>query len=446
MTFSILFFLYCAGIGFLTYRNRNQTASGYMIAERSVGSFGIMAALAASFRDGAGIAAWIGLGVAFGFGSLWLVLGMALALISLAFLSPLAHRLASEGDWDSPGDMLRTRFGPITSVFGSLTILATALLYAAAQVFVAGELLAAFSGMPSLVALLLVAIITAAYVGIGGYSAVTITDKLQWLLIMAIVLFPFVVIGEARIPNIDTVGSAGLTTSIAFAGLSYLVILSSGDVWQRIFSARSANASRSGLIMTIPVYILISIALVIFAYSVAPFMAPESLGQAIFLIPQISEIPELARVGFGLFAIAALMSTLDTQTFLFSSTVSDLIGKKTEPKSTSVRRLTFVSMAFIFSLVLIATLIGDLVQFLFSAVTLGTVLAPVFVYSLVDTSRRHNDIVASTGILIGLVVYIWLFFGGKFSNLLWTTIPAITTGMALITALLFSRIFQPKIK
>ena len=432
MLFMVVLVAYIAILAIITWRARSNSADHYLIAGRSVSAFGVLAALAASFRDGAGIAAWVGLGVAFGFGSLWLVVGMSSALLLFALIAPMIREAAAKNGWDTPADLLRARYGGMVEFTGTLVILATAVLYAAAQIYVAGALLSAYSGLPSVVALGVIALVTAGYVSFGGYSTVTATDKLQWLLIMAILVLPFALLGGPNVPALESLWSAGPSLSIGFAALSFLVILSSGDVWQRAFSAKTGLDARLGFGLTIPVYFAISVALVVFASSIGGLIAPERLGDAIFLIPQIEQLPALVSVGFGVFAIAALMSTLDTQTFLFSSTLVD----RFLPKSTSDERrrttVGLVSFLFVIALGAIALTVGDIVQFLFSAVTLGTVMGPVFLFGFLPERWRPSDLLTTVGIVLGVVVYGLLFMQGAFANLLFNSIPAVVTLLSLV--------------
>lgn len=442
MTLSIsMFAVYFLILLMIAFAHRKVGGSDYAIANRDVSSFGIVAALAASFRDGAGIAVWIALGIGFGWGSLWLVSGMALALIFLTFLASRVNIAARNNGWTTPTDWLREVIGPKTALIASIVIAATAALYAAAQIYVAGNILAAYTGWSTNLSLILIAGITGAYTVVGGYRAVTTTDKLQWLLILTILILPFLVANGPTLPAVDSWKSPGAEMAFGFGAISFLVAFSSGDVWQRIFSAKSGNTARNGLLITIPVYIVISVSLVVFATSVVPELGAESASNALFEIPKSQNIPPLLLAFFGLFAVASLMSTLDTQTFLFSSTVSEYLKDKDGSLDTGKHKWIgmAVTSVFLITLVGIALLVGDIVQFLFSAVTLGTVLFAVLLAAALKPNLRSMDGGIAIAILAGVTTYIALFAAGKFSNLLFTTAPAAVTMLILCGLLLIRK-------
>lgn len=67
------------------------------------------------------------------------------------------------------------------------------------------------------------------------------------------------------------------------------------------------------------------------------------------------------------------MSTLDTQIFLFSYILTNDHCKKEDTK-VNIRNNKIIIWLLIFSLVLLSLTISNIVTFLFSAVTLGTIL------------------------------------------------------------------------
>lgn len=433
-----LFLIYFVLLLLIAFTHRRVTGAEFAIANRDVSSIGIVAALAASFRDGAGIAVWIALAIGFGWGSLWLVAGMALALVSLSVLSIQVSSIAREKNWTTPTDWMRDTIGPRTAFMASVVIAGTAILYAAAQIYVAGNILSAYTGLSTNISLIAVAAVTGLYTTLGGYKAVTTTDKLQWLLILAILALPFLLAKGPSLPAATSWNSPGGEMAFGFAAISFLVVFSSGDVWQRIFSAKSGTVARKGLLLTIPVYVAISVGLVVFATSVVPELGADSASNALFEIPKSETISPLLLALFGLFAVASLMSTLDTQTFLFSSTLSEYLSPEGEGLDAGKNKLIGMALTtgFLLALVCIALFVGDIVEFLFSAVTLGTILFGVMLAAAIRPNLRSKDTEITIAILAGAITYIGLFATGKFSNLLFTTVPSLVTGIILIGALI----------
>ena len=438
--------IYAAVLVWLAKRDAREASSGYMIAGRQVGVFATMASIAGNLRDGAGLAAWVVLGIYFGFGALWLTLGLCTALAVLAVIAPRVRKIAEERDYISVQQLLNDNIGPLSARLSTWIIAGTALLYAAAQVYISGSLFASALAFPSWAGIAAVCAVVGGYLLLGGYYTTIRTGIVQWCVIMVIVVLPWLISsGGPLVVPLDTITSPGLVTASAFFGISFVVVFASADLWQLIFSAKSPASARAGMAWTIPVYIAICLGLIFFAKAVQLALPsttkPE---QAFFELFASGVMPEWIGAIVVLFVIASVMSTLDSQVFLFASTVVrgglPTTVATDSPRMKSASQMVLAATMFILGL--IAATIGNIVEFLFSAVTLGTVLAAPLALTVFRPNLRAGGI--DRGIVCSLLVasltYIFMFTKGMFANLAFTLVPPAVSAVGCLVALAFQRV------
>jgi Na+/proline symporter len=440
----LLLALFVGVLMWLAARDRKaERAAAFMIGRRDVGWFATMASVVGNLRDGAGLAAWVVLGIYYGFGALWLTAGLIVGLIVLAAIAPAARELAVRDDYISVTQLLRDRMGPMTARLSTFVIGATGFLYAAAQVHVSGRIYASLLDWPTWGGMLLVVVVVASYLVIGGYAASVRTGIFQWFVIMVVVLIPWLV-GGAAIPTPSGLLSTGLVTGTSFAAISLLVTISSADLWQLIFSSRSARDARIGFGVSAPVYIVISVGMILFAMASSAAVGQGAQPNDVFFsLFGLTSLPPLVLGTVGVFVAAAVMSTLDSQVFLVSSTIVGRSNVQSASEDTE-RKTRRVIVAVMACLGLLAAGIVDLVTFLFSAVTLATILSPVFIGAVLRP-RFVSDAACATVLLIAAAVYAVLFARGAFANLAVTLVPCAVSvaGLGLLVLVKKRQAVQP---
>lgn len=414
---------------------RRTSSEEFTIARRNVGWFPLMASVVGNLRDGAGIAAWVVLGIYFGYGALWLTFGLCVGLVVLAGIASKLRATAASHDYFTANQLLRDRFGSGTDRVATAIIAVSALLYAATQVHVASRIFGGLLGTPTFVSVLITTVIVGTYLAIGGFATSVRTGVFQWFVILLIVLIPWLVARGAPSISVGSLTSPGATMAFGFAAISFLVTVSSTDLWQLIFSSRSERQARSGLLVSAPVYIVISIGMVLFAGSVRSAVGQNvEPGNAFFALFSSTTIPSIALAVVGVFVAAAVMSSLDSQVFLFCSSLASIARGSATTSQRTTHSLRLLIIGTMIVLAAVAATIIDLVEFLFGAVTLATILAPVLLYATWKGHRRISDTGTAIAMVVTVVVYAILFATGKFENLLWTIVPALV--MSVFVAVL----------
>ncbi|NND64346.1 MAG: hypothetical protein HKM24_00140 [Gammaproteobacteria bacterium] len=290
----------------------------------------------------------------------------------------------------------------------------------------------------------LVAISVSAYLVMGGYKTIVKTDVFQWLLVLLIViLLPILLWRSDVVLAPSTFISIPPVTALGFAGISFLVVYSSPDVWQRIFSAKSGGTAQGAILAAGPIYLVITIGLVIFGVLLGARLenvAPDKILHAIY---EMEAAPTLAVSLLSVFILVAVMSTLDTQVFLFAQTITrNLVPKRfIKNEQASVRISRAIIIAVLALLGLVAVYVRDLITFLFGAVTIMTILSPVLFLSIhrqqAITATQDRQIAAT--IIVVALIYGVMFIAGAFENLLFTLVPALLASAMCSVVLAFSR-------
>lgn len=421
---------------------KKESSSDYIIGSRKIGMIGTVASLAAGFRDGAGIVVWITIAAIFGFGALWFSVGMSLALLLLALHAPKICSLAKERNFVTTGDLFSHFFGRKTALISSLIIVIGSLLIATAQLFVSGTIFSRIFNISPAISISLISAVIGIYLLVGGYKTVIKTDILQWGVIMIVVLIPFFIPKTSffNIP-LSSFFSPSIQSIIGFVGLSFLVIYSRPDVWQRIFSAKSPTVARKSFLWVIPIFLLISLGLVIFSFGITGIIGPVEANEAFFALFSATSSILISIV--GLFVAVSVMSTIDTEIFLGATTfVKDLLPQKFQSSSkrfVATSRI-FIVLSFLI-LAFLAIKVSNLLEFVFGAYTSVTILLPLFIFSTLSKRRKspQKDIWFAIVLIISLAVYTWMFIGGYFENILLTLVPGILSLILCSIVFFFSK-------
>lgn len=220
----------------------------------------------------------------------------------------------------------------------------------------------------------------------------------------------------------------GIAKERGYVTVGEMISDSIGDGTRRL-------ASLSGVAL-----IFMTVALIWLGYA-----AKEILGEGM----------EASEVTFALFAQNALptwilgylavsmmamtMSTLDTQSYLFSATLM----RDFAPSDWSKSRDRYIKMSRIILLVamIVATsmamTIGDVVKTLFDSVALLFVLVPVFIYAAVRKQAGNStlDRIVFLSLMAGIATYAALFYNGVMEDMLFYYVPVAVTFVGVVVGI-----------
>jgi len=447
----IVYLLVVLGVGLYAY-GRTSTQSGFLLGDRKLGPWVIALSERAS-----GESAWLlvglpGAAMTLGFLELWTAVGCCTGILfSWTFVATRLRSEVGRSNSMTLPDFFRSRY-PETHeairILSSLIITFFFTFYVAAQFNGAGkvldttfgEMMTGLQGMFSSIGLdlatttigmILGALIVLFYTTMGGFLAVAWTDVLQGLIMVGTcVLLPILAvahfggIGELS-ENIRQQDPALLSVTGGRQGLDAVLGVIGGLSWglgymgqphllSRFMAIRSASDVRKGMIIAawwaVPAFwgaALIGI-IGLGAYGSGQFEDPERLMP--FMAQQI--LPGwLAGIMIS-GAIAAMMSTADSQLLVTTSTLSEDIYHKMLKRDRSPQQLArFSRLATLVVGALAFILAVRTQEFVFSMVSFAwSGLAAAFAPQLVLTLWWKKT--TGRGVLAGMI-------GGTLTVIVW---------------------------
>jgi SSS family solute:Na+ symporter len=238
-------------IGWYSLR-RARNREDYLVAGRRLGPLMYAATLATVILGGASTVGTVRLGYVYGLSGLWFctLMGIGILVISL-FLSRHLLRLKLV----TVTEILERRYSPATKLSGAVIMIAYALMVAVASIVACGTILHGLFGLPFWGGVLLGGGIVVLYSVIGGMWSITLTDIVQFYIMtigMMFLLAPMSIqhaggwaaMRQLLPPSQFSLTTLGWPMFLGFTLNYFLGIMIGQDIWQRVFTARSANVAR----------------------------------------------------------------------------------------------------------------------------------------------------------------------------------------------------------
>ena len=443
------YFVILLGVALVFYFNgSNKNEKDYFLGGRSMGPW--VTAMSAQASD---MSAWLLMGLpgsilAFGFGQIWIGIGLALGTAANWIFCAKRLRKFSEASNDSITlpQYLTNRFATSSKV---LQVICAVIFLIAFTVYVASAFVAGtsvftmlFPGISPKTAMIVFALIIVGYTFLGGFKAVCWTDFFQGILMLiALLAIPIIVVTTQNIDTgllanvyeyTDADGSivqcvfgeslfgaswqdivSGLAWGLGYFGMPHIIV--------RFMSIEKPSMVKKSAVVAI-VWVVLSIGgACLVAYFARMIVAEELLTvgaqKTVFIVMARRFFPP-AIAGFLLAAImAASVSTADSQLLVASSSFTADMYKPLIRKEASDKEILWVGRIAVVILAIVAYLIassgGSGAQAIMNMVEnawgiFGAAFGPVVILSLFW--RRFNYIGACAGVLAGAAVdIIWLF-------------------------------------
>ncbi len=430
------------------FNGSNKDQKDYFLGGRSMGPW--VTAMSAQASD---MSAWLLMGLpgsilAFGFGQIWIGIGLALGTAANWIFCAKRLRKFSKvsGDAITLPQYLTNRF--VTSNKALQVICAIIFLIAftvyVASAFVAGSSVFTmlFPQISPMIAMIVFALIIIGYTFLGGFKAVCWTDFFQGILmLLALLAIPIIIVATQNIDTsalqnvyqyTDTDGAlvscefgtglfdvslqdivSGMAWGLGYFGMPHIII--------RFMSIEKPSMIKKSAFVAI-IWVVLSIgAACLMAYFARMFVAEELLTvgaqKTVFIVMARRFFPP-AIAGFLLAAImAASVSTADSQLLVASSSFTSDIYKPLLRKEAKDREVLYVGRITVVVLAVVAFFIassgGSGAQAIMNMVEnawgiFGAAFGPVVLLSLFW--RRFNYVGACVGVIVGAAVDIlWLF-------------------------------------
>lgn len=457
-----IYFLAMLSIGWFSLKTNESSAAGYLLGGRKLSA--PVTALSAGASDMSG---WILMGVpgamyVSGISSFWIAIGLIIgAWINYLIVAPrLRVYTQIANDAITLPDFFEKRFNDTSSqlrIISSLVIVLFFALYTSAGVVSGGKLFESAFGLSYHAGIVITASIVVAYTFMGGFTAVSLTDFVQGILMfIALLVVPAIVIVELGGPaqaleQVKTIDSsllnmftdANTSTSLSLISIISLLAWGLGYFGQphilvrfmAINSVKSVPTSRRIAIAWMTLSLLGASATGLFGLA---YVSANNINVAdpetIFIL--LSQLLFNSYIGgFFLAAIlAAIMSTISSQLLVSASSLStdiyaNLFNKKiTDSQQVLAGRLCVVLIAVV--AVLLATDANSTILSLVSIAWagFGAAFGPLVLFCVL--SKTVNKQGAISGIIAGaMTVMLWKYVainqdGTTLSSYIYEIIPA----------------------
>jgi len=336
---------------------RNRTFDDYLLADRKLGPW-----VAAFSERASGESAWLlvglpGLAFASGMSALWVGIGCCAGIAFSWFV--VARRLREEtGRLQALtlADYFAARFpgrGHHLRLTATAIILFFFTFYVAAQFLAAGKVLNFYLNIPPVAGMAIGAVLVLFYTAAGGLLAVSWTDLIQGIImLLTLAVLPLAVLAELGGPGtlqskLGALGGSylawtpGASKWAAFSAVAGSLAIGLGYMGQphlvlRFMAIKSPDDVRKGRLIAVGWALIAFFGAILIGLTGLAFFGPEAVGES-GRIPDIEQLmpmmarhfmPEWLAVIMIVGAIAAMMSTADSQLLASSSAISEDIYRR----------------------------------------------------------------------------------------------------------------------
>lgn len=309
---------------------RAKTREDYLVAGRNLGPGFYLGTMAATVLGGASTIGTVRLGYVHGLSGFWLcaALGAGIIGISLFLAKPLLKLKIY-----TVTQVLERRYNPTARHASAAIMLVYALMIGATSTIAIGSVMQVLFGIPFWVSILVGGGIVVAYSTIGGMWSLTLTDIVQFLIMtigLVFILLPLS-IGDAggwdalvtKLPaSYFSLTAIGWDTILTYFLIYFFGIFIGQDIWQRVFTARSAKVAKLAGSAAGLYCVLYGLAAALIGMA-AKVLLPDldNVNNAFASIVQVS-LPDGIRGLVIAAALAALMSTASAGLLAASTTAA----------------------------------------------------------------------------------------------------------------------------
>lgn len=385
------------------YFRDKKTSEEFFMASRQAGAFKVGAS---TFNIlGAGeVVTLVAFVYLFGVASFYWFLGMALGAFGLAFFVSRLRAGAENYDPYTVTDYMRNFLGPKSEKLGIILQMIAIGSLVVIPLIVGGLLVATLTGFSYELSVVIIALITATYLSFGGLNSVFVTDVIQMIAVLLLLVGAVLFYNPSGMNLGELVALSGnITPSVDLVVLlisGFLAIFAGGDVIQRVFAARSNAAAKGGMNIAGVLFLVLGLLVLILGLNIFSQFPMADPNNAFFEFLG-SELSPLFVSFLSVFLLGAILSTTDTEIFIFSILLAKLFGNKKSERNTGKSLIWFITVI----MALIAVSFTDLVAIFFVLLYTFNIVGPVVLARLLN---RGNDMVAFLGMLISFILLLIL--------------------------------------
>ncbi len=347
----VVYMLVMLGIGFF-FLKKNQDAEDYFVGGRKMGSIHVGLSVVATDVGGGFSIGLGGLGFVMGISGSWMLFsGLLGAWVSAVFLIPRVSKIARLKNLYTFPQMLEHFYNNKVALIAGIISAIGYIGFTSSQILAGAKLAAAsFVNLDMETALIIMGAIVIIYTALGGIKAVIYTDTVQWIILMAGLVFIGIPVSYFAIGGYSAITSTLSSDFLSFSNVSWQTLVNWGvtivPIWfvgmtlyQRIYACETEKVAKKAWFIAglfeWPIMALMGVTLGMFGRVAADQGMFQHLGYATIasMDPEMG-LPLLLRtiLPVGLMGLmmsayfSAIMSTADSCLMAASGNVaSDII-------------------------------------------------------------------------------------------------------------------------
>jgi SSS family solute:Na+ symporter len=255
----VIFFTYFAlmlGVGIYFYR-KNKNIEDYYVGGRSLGSWHIGLSVVATDVGGGFSIGLGGLGFTIGIAGSWMLFtGLIGAWLSAVVLIPIISKLSAKQKFFTFPQIFAYFYNRKVAMIAGIISAIGYIGFTSSQLLAGAKLASAtFVEIDLFRALLIMGAIAIVYTGIGGLKAVIYTDTIQWIILMAGLIFIGLPVSYFAIGGIDAIKASIGHEFLSLANVSWQQLVNWGvtiiPIWfvgmtlyQRIYASKNVKQAQ----------------------------------------------------------------------------------------------------------------------------------------------------------------------------------------------------------
>ncbi len=284
----IIFFVYMVamlGVGFF-FMKKNRNAEDYYVGGRSMGSWHVGLSVVATDVGGGFSIGLGGLGFTMGLSGSWMLFtGLIGAWLSAVLLIPKIRRNKELDSCLTFPDIFRHFYNEKTALLAGIISAIGYIGFTSSQILAGAKLASGtFPALDTTTALLIMGVIAIVYTVLGGIKAVIYTDTIQWVILMAGLIFIGIPMAYTAVGGWDGIQATLPAEFLSFTNITWQQVVQWAvtiiPIWfvgmtlyQRIYACRDERSARKAWFIAglfeWPVMALMGVLLGLFARAAA---------------------------------------------------------------------------------------------------------------------------------------------------------------------------------
>ena len=411
LVFVAIFSLIFIFIGFY-YRHRKRPEEFFM-AGRKAGLLRVVSSIVTLLGAGE-IVTLTAFAYIYGYYGISVFIGVLAGCLFMCFLVPRIRANINDYKPYLHTDYLRRFLGVGSEKISIILSLIAVTSLLMIQLVVGGSLISTLTGLSYTYSVMIIGLVIAIYLMLGGFNSVLTTSTIQALSLTVLLILLLIFYNPSGVTLTQLIANAqNIIPPLDFLMLfilGFFAIMGGTDVYQLIYSANSDKVAKKSIMIAGFAFLILTILMVTLGLKIHAQLPTADPNNA-FIEFLSSNLPTTISVFLSLLIMTSIFSVADTELFLSSMLVGRLIFGRSELNKKI--RQSLICIVIVLGVIL-SLYFNSLVDIYFALLYVFMIIGSVMIARLFG---RGNDIVASISMILSLVILIFLALTGKLVGL-----------------------------